>query len=97
MSDGEEPIAIPVTGELDLHSFAPRDIPSVVEEYVLACAEKGLGDLRLVHGRGRGVQRAAVRRVLAGMPLVAWFEDAPALAGGWGATVVRLKTKNIVP
>ena len=97
MSDDEEPVEIPLTGELDLHTFAPRDIPSVVEEYVLSCADKGLPDLRLVHGRGRGVQRAAVRRVLAGMPQVASFEDAPALAGGWGATVVRLRKKIDLP
>jgi len=97
VSDDEEPVEIPLTGELDLHTFAPRDIPSVVEEYVLSCADKGLPDLRLVHGRGRGVQRAAVRRVLAGMPQVASFEDAPALAGGWGATVVRLRKKIDLP
>jgi len=97
VSDDEEPVEIPLTGELDLHTFAPRDIPSVVEEYGLSCADKGLPDLRLVHGRGRGVQRAAVRRVLAGMPQVASFEDAPALAGGWGATVVRLRKKIDLP
>ena len=97
MNDEEEPVEIPLTGELDLHAFAPRDIPSVVEEYVLSCAEKGLPDLRLVHGRGRGVQRAVVRRVLAGMPQVASFEDAPAMAGGWGATVVYLRKKIALP
>lgn len=93
MSDDEQPVEIPLTGELDLHTFAPRDIPSVVEEYVLSCADNGLPHLRLVHGRGRGVQRAIVRRVLAGMPEVASFEDAPAMAGGWGATVVCLRKK----
>lgn len=96
MTDGDPPeedaaVAIPLTGELDLHAFAPRDIPSVVEEYVAACAAKGLTALRLVHGRGKGVQRAVVRRVLASLPQVASFEDAPALCGGWGATVVRLR------
>ena len=93
----EGPVEIPLTGDLDLHAFAPRDIPSVVEEYVRACAEKGLSELRLVHGRGRGVQRAEVRRVLAGMAQVAGFQDAPALAGGWGATIVRLRSKIDVP
>jgi DNA-nicking Smr family endonuclease len=86
----EEAVPIPVTGELDLHPFSPRDIPSVVEEYVRACAEKGVRCLRLAHGRGRGVQRAAVRRVLASLPEVHSFADAPAEAGGWGATVVEL-------
>ena len=88
--DGEETVQIPLTGELDLHAFAPRDIPSVVEEYVRACAEQGLTVLRLVHGRGRGVQRAEVRRVLGRLTRVASFEDAGALSGGWGATIVRL-------
>lgn len=98
MSGDEPPVEIPLTGELDLHAFAPRDVPSVVEEYVLACADKGLTILRLVHGRGRGVQRAVVRRVLARMSQVESFEDAAAFSGGWGATLVRLhRKKNDVP
>ncbi len=90
MSGEDEPIEIPLTGELDLHSFAPRDIPSVVEEYVRACRERGLRRLRLVHGRGRGVQRAEVQRVLRRLDGVASFSDAPPESGGWGATVVDL-------
>lgn len=95
MTDGTEPpaepaVVLPLTGELDLHAFAPRDIPSVVEEYVRACREKGLLELRLVHGRGRGVQRAVVRRRLSALPGVVAFDDAPPQAGGWGATLVRL-------
>ena len=89
--DDEPSVQIPLTGELDLHAFAPRDIPSVVEEYVRACAEAGLTVLRLVHGRGKGVQRAVVRRVLARMPQVESCADAPPVSGGWGATVVRLR------
>ena len=81
---------VPLTGELDLHHFAPRDIPSVVEEYVRACRERGVLRLRLVHGRGRGVQRAVVRRVMGLLDVVLDFEDAPPEAGGWGATLVRL-------
>jgi DNA-nicking Smr family endonuclease len=80
-----------LTGELDLHPFSPRDIPSVVEEYVHACAQEGVRHLRLAHGRGKGVQRAVVRRVLASLPEVDSFADAPAGAGGWGATVVELR------
>jgi DNA-nicking Smr family endonuclease len=91
LTDDEDPVAIPLTGELDLHAFAPRDIPSVVEEYVRACAEAGHRVLRLVHGRGRGVQRAVVRRVLARLPGVASYEDAAPASGGWGATLVRLR------
>jgi DNA-nicking Smr family endonuclease len=84
-------VQIPLTGDLDLHPFLPREIPSVVEEYVRACRARGVLRLRLAHGRGKGVQRAAVRRVLASLPGVASFGDAPATAGGWGATVVELR------
>ena len=86
----EEPFEIPLDGELDLHPFAPRDIPSVVEEYVRACADRGVRHLRLAHGKGKGVQRSAVRRVLATLPEVVSFGDAPATTGGWGATVVEI-------
>jgi DNA-nicking Smr family endonuclease len=89
--EGEEPFALPLTGELDLHAFSPRDIPSVVAEYVRACRALGVLRLRLVHGRGRGVQRAVVRRALASMDDVVSFSDAPPAAGGWGATCVVLE------
>jgi DNA-nicking Smr family endonuclease len=85
------PFEVPLTGELDLHAFSPRDIPSVVEEYVRACRERGVLRLRLVHGRGRGVQRAVVRRTLAAMTDVVSFSDAPPAGGGWGATLVDLR------
>jgi DNA-nicking Smr family endonuclease len=79
---------VPIEGELDLHAFAPRDIPSVVDEYVRAAHEAGLREVRLIHGRGKGVQRAAVHRVLREHPLVEDWWDA---AGTHlGATVARL-------
>jgi DNA-nicking Smr family endonuclease len=84
-------VIVPIDGDLDLHAFSPREIPSVVVEYVHACRARGVLRLRLAHGRGRGVQRAVVRRVLASLPEVVSFSDAPALAGGWGATVVELR------
>jgi len=90
MTEDDETVDLPITGELDLHAFAPRDIPSVVEEYVRACREKGLLSVRLVHGRGKGVQRAEVRRVLRRLEGVASFGDAPPASGGWGATLVEL-------
>jgi len=89
----EEPpdsVEIPVTGDLDLHPFAPRDIPSVVEEYLRSCRARGILRVRLAHGRGTGVQRAVVRRVLRALPEVVCFSDAPPAAGGWGATVATL-------
>ena len=89
--DEDQPVELPVTGELDLHTFAPRDVVSVVEEYVRLCREKRIMTVRLVHGRGKGVQRAEVRRLLARLPEVESYEDAPAGSGGWGATVARLR------
>jgi DNA-nicking Smr family endonuclease len=81
---------VPIDAELDLHAFAPRDIPSVVEEYVTAAAAAGLAEVRLVHGRGRGVQRGIVQATLDRHPLVeAFWDDA---ASHLGATVARLKT-----
>jgi DNA-nicking Smr family endonuclease len=89
----EQPVEIPITDELDLHTFAPRDVPDVVTDYLEACRERGLLVVRLVHGRGKGVQRAVVRRLLGDLGHVESFEDAPPLSGGWGATIVRLLPK----
>jgi DNA-nicking Smr family endonuclease len=83
---------VPIEGTLDLHAFAPRDIPSVVEEYVHAAHEAGLSEIRLIHGRGIGVQRAAVHRVLANHPFVEEFWDAGETH--LGATVVRVRKKG---
>jgi DNA-nicking Smr family endonuclease len=89
--EGSDPaVELPIDGELDLHSFSPRDVPGVVEEYLLACRERGILSVRVVHGRGKGVQRAVVRRLLRGIPGVRGFADAPAASGGWGATLVEL-------
>ncbi len=88
--DDEDAVEIPITGDLDLHPFAPREIPSVVREYLQACRERGILRVRLAHGRGRGVQRAVVRRLLASLPEVVSAQDALPGAGGWGATVVDL-------
>jgi len=71
----DDPLELPVEPELDLHAFAPKDIPSVVEEYVTAAHARGLRTLRLVHGRGRGVQRGIVQQALDHHPLVAEFWD----------------------
>ncbi|MBI2535351.1 MAG: Smr/MutS family protein, partial [Deltaproteobacteria bacterium] len=69
----------------------PKDIPSVVEEYLEQCIQAGLSEVRIIHGRGVGVQRNIVRSLLEKHPLVDSFQDAPPQAGGWGATVVILK------
>lgn len=83
---------IPIEGTLDLHAFQPRDIQSVVEEYVNAAAEAGLTEVRLIHGRGRGVQRGIVQAALERHPLVESFYDAP--ESHLGATVAILVRKS---
>lgn len=88
--DDDGRVRIPITGELDLHAFAPRDIPSLVEEYLRECRERGILSVRLIHGRGKGVQRAEVRRALRLLPFVVSFDDAAPASGGWGATTVAL-------
>jgi dsDNA-specific endonuclease/ATPase MutS2 len=91
MDDFEIPFRIPVTDVFDLHTVAPRDVKAVVEEYLVEAARLGLKALRIIHGRGIGVQRETVRAVLARCPEVADFRDAPLEAGGRGATVVTLR------
>jgi DNA-nicking Smr family endonuclease len=71
----DDPVPIPITGELDLHAFLPADIPSVVDEYLRAARNAGLTEVRLVHGRGRGVQRGIVQSLLERHPLVVEFWD----------------------
>ena len=82
---------IPITGEIDLHSFAPAEVRSVVEEYLRECRRRGILEVRLVHGRGKGVQRASIRQLLSTLDGVEGFDDAPPPSGGWGATMVRLR------
>src|SRR6476659_8084027 len=88
---GLEAVELPITDVLDLHSFRPAEVADVVRDYLDAAWEKGLRALRIIHGRGIGVQRQTVRTLLARDPRVTGFGDAPAEAGGWGATWVRLR------
>jgi DNA-nicking Smr family endonuclease len=83
---------VPIEAQIDLHSFQPRDIPSVVEEYINAAYEAGLREVRLIHGRGIGVQRGRVQAALERHPLVDAFEDAP--DSHLGATIATLKVKS---
>jgi hypothetical protein len=92
-----EAVTLSLTDVLDLHSFRPEDTHRVVTEYLDGARRAGLGEVRIVHGRGRGVQRAIVRRLLAGAPGVAGFTDAPPTRGGWGATIVRLRRTEDAP
>jgi DNA-nicking Smr family endonuclease len=94
VTEDDEPVVLPVTGEIDLHSFAPRDVVAVVADYLDACRARGIFEVRLVHGRGKGVQRAEVRRLLALRHDVVSFADAPPASGGWGATLVVLRPSD---
>lgn len=85
----DEPVEIPIESSIDLHSFAPRDILSVVDEYLRAAGDAGLTDVRLIHGRGKGVQRADIQRLLRDHPRVERFWDAP--ESHLGATIVQLR------
>ena len=87
---GEEPVDLPIDGSLDLHPFRPRDVRSVVESYLEEAVAAGFVEVRLIHGRGIGVQREIIRSLLSRHPAVVDFRDAPPQRGGWGATVVRL-------
>ncbi|HCC57521.1 MAG TPA: DNA mismatch repair protein MutS [Solibacterales bacterium] len=89
--DPEEIVRIPITDVFDLHSVPPRDVTGVVEEYLEEARKLGLRALRIIHGRGIGAQREAVRKVLERTAFVQDYRDAPAGAGGWGATIVTLR------
>ena len=91
MENEEEPIRIPITDVFDLHTVQPKEVAAVVEAYLEEAYRLGLRSVRIVHGRGIGVQREIVRAVLARTPYVIAFSDAPPEAGGWGATLARLR------
>ena len=82
------PIPMELTDVIDLHPFAPRDVKAVVEAYLEEARTRGFSTVRIIHGKGVGVQRSLVRSLLARTPFVSSFEDAPMGAGSWGATVV---------
>lgn len=88
-----DPVELPVTDVFDLHTVPPRDVEGVVEAYLEAAWERGFRHLRIIHGKGIGVQRETVRRVCARTPFVEDVASAPAEAGGWGATLVSLRPK----
>lgn len=92
--DHDEPVDLPVEEFIDLHAFRPRDVRSVVESYLEAALEAGFTEVRLIHGRGFGVQREIVRSLLSRHADVIDFGDAVPQRGGWGATVVRLRRRG---
>jgi dsDNA-specific endonuclease/ATPase MutS2 len=86
-----DPVEIEITDVFDLHTIQPRDVKRVVEEYLRLAHEKGFRSVRIIHGKGIGVQREMVRSILASTPFVLDWTDAPPEAGGLGATIVRFK------
>ena len=94
--DPTQPFKIEVEDSIDLHSFPPRDVPDVVDAYLEEAVEKGFSEVRLIHGRGIGVQRDRVQKLLARHSLVSGFHDAPPDRGGWGATIAYLKPHSSV-
>jgi dsDNA-specific endonuclease/ATPase MutS2 len=91
MNDGSRFVRIPITGEIDLHTFRPAEVGSLIDEYLAACRERGLDSVRIVHGKGTGTLRETVHALLRRSVLVESFRLGDETTGGWGATVVRLK------
>ncbi|HJX91062.1 MAG TPA: Smr/MutS family protein [Pyrinomonadaceae bacterium] len=89
-----EPVEVEITDVFDLHTIQPREVKLVVEEYLHQAHEMRFESVRIIHGKGIGVQREMVRSILAKTPFVMSWTDAPAEAGGWGATIVRLQTDD---
>lgn len=88
----DEPVRIPIEGVLDLHAFNPGDVKSLVPEYLGECLAHGITEVRLIHGRGSGTLRRTIRGLLAKDPRVLSFHDADPASGGWGATIVCLRS-----
>ena len=85
-----EPVRIPIEDVLDLHTFRPQEIPDLIENYLAECLKAGIYSVRIIHGKGKGVQKRRVQGILKINPMVMTFTDAPPEAGGWGATLVEL-------
>ncbi|MBX3282988.1 MAG: Smr/MutS family protein [Acidobacteria bacterium] len=90
MTDAEEPFEFPITDSIDLHAFRPADIRAVVEEYLAEAHKRGFRVVRLIHGKGVGVQREIVRKVLSETDFVKGFKNAPEFSGSWGSTIAEL-------
>lgn len=87
----DDPVAIPITGELDLHTFRPAEIASLLEDYFAECRRRGLRRVRVIHGKGTGTLRTTVQARLRLSPAVLGFGPGDETSGGWGATIVTLK------
>jgi len=90
-NEENEIFQVPIEDWIDLHTFSPKETPSLLEEYLLECQKKGFKEVRIIHGKGKGVQMNIVHSFLKKSPLVESFKLAPPEAGSWGATLVHLK------
>lgn len=90
----DDPVAIPITGELDLHTFRPQDVPGLLDDYLAECRRRGLLRVRIVHGKGTGTLRATVHARLRSLPGIAGVAAGDETSGGWGATIVTLLPGN---
>ncbi|MBL8181038.1 MAG: Smr/MutS family protein [Blastocatellia bacterium] len=90
----DEPVEIEITDSIDLHSFHPSEIRDVVEVYLAEAHKKGFAIVRIIHGKGVGVQREIVRKVLSETDFVESFKNAPEFSGSWGATIAKLNINN---
>lgn len=88
------PVRIPITGTLDLHAFRPDEVHSLIGEYLSACLEEEIYELRIIHGKGKGVLRRIVHSILAKHPSVVSFGQEKASGGSWGATIVQLERES---
>ena len=96
--DGQEPIQLPIDGALDLHTFQPKEIKDLVPAYLVACQERGILRVRIIHGKGIGNLRRTVHSILAKLPAVLSFSLAGEQFGSWGATIVHLRDpKRTIP
>ncbi|MBI5212821.1 MAG: Smr/MutS family protein [Nitrospirae bacterium] len=93
--DESEPVEIPIDGILDLHTFNPKEIKELLPDYLSECRKRGILDVRIIHGKGTGALRETVHAILRKTPEVESFRLAGEDGGGWGATVLRLRAKNI--
>ncbi len=90
-SDSEAPVPLPITGELDLHTFRPQDLGELIPAYLDECAARGLREVRIIHGKGTGTLRRTVHTLLQRSPRVQSFRLGDENSGSWGATLVRLR------
>ncbi|MGC1403046.1 MAG: Smr/MutS family protein [Thermodesulfobacteriota bacterium] len=91
--DEQDPIEYPIDGILDLHTFRPSEVKDLIPEYLAACRERGILQVRIIHGKGSGTLRRTVQAILSRLPEVSSFQSAEEEVGGWGATIVTLKSQ----